>query len=144
MYLFHKALNVLQEIITIDKRGCIMSAEKNKALVRKMVEEVNKRDLAVIDAVLDEFMALDFVDHTSQVRGRENAKQEFVKWLKDYPDLHMTIEDIIAEGDKVWYLEKDTGTDSSGKKMDATSLNILRIVNGKFVEGWGGYIQKTP
>jgi len=86
-----------------------MSAEKNKALVRKMVEEVNKRDLAVIDAVLDEFMALDFVDHTSQVRGRENAKQEFVKWLKDYPDLHMTIEDIIAEGDKVWYLEKDTG-----------------------------------
>jgi ketosteroid isomerase-like protein len=57
--------------------------------------------------------------------------------------LHMTIEDIIAEGDKVWYLEKDTGTDSSGKKMDATSLNILRIVDGKAVEGWGGYLQKT-
>jgi len=121
-----------------------VSSEKNKALVRKMVEEVNKRDLTVIDAVLDEFMAPDFVDHTSQVRGREKAKQEFVKWLKDYPDLHMTIEDIIAEGDKVWYLEKDTGTDSSGKKMDAKSLNILRIVNGKAVEGWGGYLQKTP
>ena len=117
-----------------------MSAEKNKALVRKMVEEVNKRNLAVID----EFMASDFVDHTSQVRGGENAKQELVKWLKDYPDLHMAIEDIIAEGDKVWYLEKDTGTDSSGKKMDATSLNILRIVDGKAVEGWGGYLQKTP
>jgi predicted SnoaL-like aldol condensation-catalyzing enzyme len=121
-----------------------MSIEKNKALVRKMVREVNKRDLAVIDAVLDEFMAPDFVDHTSQVLGREKAKQEFAKWLKDYPDLHMTIEDIIAEGDKVWYLEKDTGTDSSGKKMDATSLNILRIVDGKAVEGWGGYLQKTP
>jgi len=117
-----------------------MSLEKNKALIRKMVEEVNKRNLAV----LDEFMALDFVDHTSQVRGRENAKQELVKWLKMYPDLHMTIEGIIAEGDKVWYLEKDTWTDSSGKKMDATSLNILRIVNGKAVEGWGGYIHKTP
>ncbi len=55
----------------------------------------------------------------------------------------LTIEDIIAEGDRVWYLEKDTGTDSSGKRMDATSLNILRIADGKAVEGWGGYLQKT-
>jgi hypothetical protein len=43
--------------------------------------------------VLDEFIALDFVDHTSQVRGRENAKHELIKWLKNYPDLHMTIEE---------------------------------------------------
>ena len=116
-----------------------MSSEKNKALVRKMVEASNKKDLAVID----EFMTLDFVDHTSQVRGRENVKQGYVMVLKDYPDLHRTIEDIIAEGDKVWFLEKVTGTASSGKKMDATALNILRIVNGKAVEGWGGYIQQT-
>jgi len=122
------------------KRDDTVSLEKNKALIRKMVEEVNKRNLAV----LDEFMALDFVDHTSQVRGRENAKQELVKWLKMYPDLHMTIEGIIAEGDKVCYLGKDTWTDYSGKNMDATSLNILRIVNGEAVEGWGGYIHKTP
>jgi predicted ester cyclase len=59
--------------------------------------------------------------------------------LKNYPDLHRTIEDIIAEGDKVWFLEKVTGAASYGKKMDATALNILRIVNGKAVEGWGGY-----
>ena len=121
-----------------------MSLEENKAIVRRMIEANNKKDLAVIDAVLDEFMALDFVDHTSQVRGRENVKKAYAMVLKDYPDLHRTIEDIIAEGDKVWFLEKVTGTDSSGKKMDATALNILRIVNGKFVEGWGGYIQKTP
>jgi predicted SnoaL-like aldol condensation-catalyzing enzyme len=136
---FHKALNFLKEIITIDKRGYIVSSEKNKALVRKMVEASNKKDLAVID----EFMTLDFVDHTSQVRGRENVKQGYAMVLKDYPDLHRTIEDIIAEGDKVWFLEKVTGTASSGKKMDATALNILRIVNGKAVEGWGGYIQQT-
>lgn len=121
-----------------------MSLEENKAIIRKMVEASNKKDLAVIDAVLDEFMALDFVDHSSQVRGRENVKQEYAMVLKNYSDLHRTIEDIIAEGDKVWFLEKVTGTASSGKKMDATALNILRIVNGKAVEGWGGYIQKTP
>ena len=121
-----------------------MSLERNKALVRKMVEAFNKKNLAVIDEFIDKFMALDFVDHSTPVRGREKVKKSYKKWLKDFPDLHMTIEDIIAEGDKVWYLEKDTGTASSGKKMDATSINILRIVNGKFVEGWGGYIQKTP
>ena len=123
-----------------------MSLEKNKALIRKMVEASNKRDLAKIDAMLDEFMALDFVDHTSKLQhySRENAKQEYAIMLKDYPDLHRTIEDIIAEGDKVWFLEKVTGTASSGKKMDATALTILRIVNGKAVEGWGGYLQKTP
>ena len=120
-----------------------MSSEENKALVRKMVEASNKKDLAVIDAVLDEFMALDFLDHHGQIRGRENVKKAYAMSLENFSDLHRTIEDIIAEGDKVWFLEKVTGTDSSGKKMDATALNIIRIVNGKAVEGWGGYIHKT-
>jgi len=122
-----------------------MSLEENKAIVRRFVEEFNKRNLAIID----ELVSPDYVDHDRKVRGREtdfnHGKQALAKLLKDYPDLHTTIEDIIAEGDKVWYLEKDTGTDSSGKKMDATSLIILRIVNGKFVESWGPLIlQKTP
>jgi len=122
-----------------------MSLEENKAIVRRFIEELNKRNLAI----LDELIASDYVDHDRKVRGREtdfnHGKQAIAKILQDYPDLHTTIEDIIAEGDKVWYLEKDTGTDSSGKKMDATSLIILRIVNGKFVESWGPLIlQKTP
>ena len=121
-----------------------LSLEENKALVRRMVEASNTKDVTVIDAVLDECMAVNFVDHHSQVQGRENIKQAYAKSLENNPDLHRTIEDIIAEGDKVWWLEKVTGTDSSGKKMDATALTIVRIVNGKAVEGWGGYLQKTP
>ncbi len=123
-----------------------MSLEENKALVRKMIEATNKKDLAVINEFIDEFVALDFVDRSSQgeVQGREHWKQVYAMLLKDYPDFHTTIEDIIAEGDKVWYLEKDTGTDSSGKKLDATALAIFRIVNGKFVEGWMFFLQKTP
>jgi len=122
-----------------------MSLEENKAIVRRFIEEFNKRNLAIID----ELVSPDYVDHDRKVRGREtdfnHGKQAIAKILQDYPDLHTTIEDIIAEGDKVWYLEKDTGTDSSGKKMDATSLAILRIVNGKFVESWGPLVlQKTP
>ena len=121
-----------------------MTLEENKALVRKMVEASNKKDRVEIDAMLDELMAPDFIDHHSQVQGRENVKQAYTQMLKNYLDIHRTIEDIIAEGDKVWYLEKVTGTDSSGKKMDVRALTIVRIVNGKAVEGWGGYLQPTP
>jgi predicted ester cyclase len=109
-----------------------------------MVEASNKKDLAMINEFIDEFMAVDFVDHTSEAQGKENAKKGYAMVVKEYPDFHRTIEDIIAEGDKIWFLEKITGTSASGKKMDATALTILRIVNGKFVEGWGGYLHKTP
>ena len=111
-----------------------MSLEEKKALVRRMVEASNNKDPAVIDALLDELMAPEFVDHHGQIRGRENVKKAYTMMLKAYPDIHRTIEDIIAEGDKVWWLEKVTGTDSSGKKMDATALTIVRIVNGQAVE----------
>ena len=121
------------------KRGHVLSVKKIKALVRKMVEEVNKENITV----LDEFLALNFIDHTSQIRGREKIKQEYVKWLKNHPDLHMTIEDIIAEENKVWYLEKDTGIDSSCKKIDTKYITILRIVDGKAGEGCSGYLQET-
>jgi predicted SnoaL-like aldol condensation-catalyzing enzyme len=110
------------------------SLEKNKAIIRKMVEASNKRNLAVIGEFIDEYMALDFVDHASQVRGRESAKQGYAMVLKDYPEFHRTVEDIIAEGDKVWWLEKATGATPSCRKMNATTLTIIRIVNGKLVE----------
>jgi predicted SnoaL-like aldol condensation-catalyzing enzyme len=115
-----------------------MSLEENKAIVRKVVEALNKRDLAV----LDELMASDYVDHTNQLRGRENVKQFYTMAFKDFPDLYKTIEDIIAGGDKVWVRFKNTATDPTGKKIELASVNIFRIVKGKVVEGWGGVIQK--
>ena len=121
-----------------------MSLEENKALIRKLIEELNTNDLTVIDALLNHFLSPDFFDHSSQIHGRDNVKQGYTVALKDFPDLHRTIEDIIAEGDKVWFLEKDTWTDYSGKRVETTSLTILRVVNGKAVEGWGGYLHKTP
>src|SRR3989337_238306 len=109
-----------------------MSLEENKAIARKANEAMNKGDLTV----LDEFMTLDYVDHTNQLRGREGVKQFYTRAFKAFPDFHRTIEDIIAEGDKVWVLVKFTGTASSGKKIELTTVSILRIVDGKYVEGW--------
>jgi len=109
-----------------------MSLEKNKAIIRKGIEEINKRNLTV----LDEFIAPDYVDHTNPLRGLEDIKQFYTRAFKDFPDLYRTIEDIIAEGDKVWVRFKITATDPAGKKIELPTVTIYRIVNGKIVEAW--------
>ena len=64
-----------------------------------------------------------------------DVKQFYTKAFKDLPDFHRTIEDTIAEGDKVWVRFRITGTTLLGKKAELTTVSILRIVNGKAVEG---------
>jgi predicted ester cyclase len=114
-----------------------MSLEKNKAIVRKVIEAFNKRNLAL----LDKLMAPDYIDHTHQLR-REDVKQYLTVEVKGFPDFHMTIEDIIAEGDKVWVRFKETGTHTgeyrglapTGKKFAITAVHNFRIFNGKVAE----------
>jgi len=83
-----------------------MSLEENKTIVRRMFEAFNKQDLAL----LDDLIALDYVDHPRQFRGLEEYKQYLTIFYKSFPDSHETIEDIIAEGDMVWIRVKGTGT----------------------------------
>ncbi len=109
-----------------------MTSEENKALFRKANEAINNKDLTV----LDKFMASDYVDHTNQLEGREGVKQFYHNVFKTLPDFHRTIEDIAAEGDKVWIRFKMTGTLPNGQKTEAETVSILRIVNGKAIEGW--------
>jgi len=117
-----------------------MSLEENKAKVRKVIEAViNKQNLDL----LDDLSAPDYVDHTHQL-SLEGVKQFMNMLFEAFPDWHETIEDIVAEGDKVWVRVKGTGTHKgeyrgiapTGNKITGTGVNIYRIVNGKFVEGW--------
>ena len=116
-----------------------MSMEENKAIVRRFIEAYNKRNL---DA-FDDLLAPDYVDHTSQV-GIEGLKQLMNMAFKAFPDLHETIEDIIAEGDKVWVRITFTGTNTgewlgfapTGKKVTSKNVDTYRIVNGKLAEYW--------
>jgi predicted ester cyclase len=118
--------------------GLIMSLEKNKAIVYKMFEAFNKRNLAS----LDELIAHDYVDHTNNLRGLEDVKQFLTMLIKGFPDLLMTIEDIIAEEDKVWVRVKVAGTNTgefrgeapTGKKFVYTDVHNFRIVYDKIIE----------
>ena len=114
-----------------------MSLEENKAIVRRFIEAYNKRNLDLFDDIL----APDYFDHTSKV-GVEGLKQLMNMAFKAFPDFHETIEDIIAEGDKVWARITFTGTHTgefmgiapTGKKITTEMVDIFRIVNGKLVE----------
>jgi len=116
-----------------------MSLEENKAIVRRWIEAYNTRNLEVFD----EFIAPDYVDHTNQV-GAEGLRQLFNLGFQGFSDWHETIQDIIAEEDKVWVRLSYTGTHTgefrglapTGKKITMTAVDIYRVVNGKLVEYW--------
>jgi len=115
-----------------------MSLEENKATVRRFIDEWNRRNLSA----LDELITTDYFDPSLQVRGLEAYKQLLTMLLKGFPDWHETIEDIIAEGDKVWVRYTATGTHAgefrglapTGRKFAETGVLIWRIVEGKIAK----------
>jgi len=124
-----------------------MSLEENKAIVRKMFEAINTQSLASLDML----MAPDFVlhMHAQQAQGWEVNKQVIEGEIKAFPDLHVTIKDIIAEGDKVCVRFQETATHvgeyrglaPTGNKLSYSVVAIWRIVEGKIIEGWITYDQ---
>ncbi len=124
-----------------------MSLEENKAIVRKMIEAINKQNLTS----LNELMAPDFVlyMHAQKAEGWEVNKQVIEDEIKAFPDLHVAIEDIIAEGDKVCVRLQETATHTgeyrglapTGNNLSYAVVAIWRIVEGKIVEGWIIYDQ---
>ena len=124
-----------------------MSLEENKNTIRKMIEAINKQNLAL----LDELTASDVVYYmnTQQIRGLGVLKHIVEQEIKGFPDLLVTIEDIMAEGDKVCVHLRETlthtgnfrGLAPTNKKLTDTAMAIFRIAKGKIVEGWGVYDQ---
>jgi predicted SnoaL-like aldol condensation-catalyzing enzyme len=113
-----------------------MSIETNKAIVKRFFEEVfNKRNLALAE----EFIAPTYTNHSSpiQISGPQGAKRTIAAELEAFPDLHTTIEDILAEGDKVVVRCTDRFTNQpDGRKISLTWIEILRLENSKAVEAW--------
>ena len=109
-----------------------MSIEEIKALWRRFVEELNK------GRVLDELLATDFVLHSvndADIHG--SLKEFFSDVFNAFPDVHFTIDDMIAEGDKVATRWTMTGTHkATNKTVTVWGIGIVRVVGGKIAERW--------
>jgi steroid delta-isomerase-like uncharacterized protein len=123
-----------------------VSAEGNKALVRRFVEEFwNKGNTAAAD----ELMASDAVIHvpTGDVLDPEELKVFVGKWRESFPDWHSTFEELVAEGDRVaerWtgrgtHLGELQGIPPTGKRVEGPGTVFYRIVGGKIVEFRGQF-----
>jgi steroid delta-isomerase-like uncharacterized protein len=124
-----------------------VSAEENKATHRRIYEEAfNQKNLDV----LDEVVASEFTDHNpnpGQPPGLEGLKQFLSSIHAAFPDLHVNVEDMVAEGDKVAARLRVSGTHQgefigiapTGNQVTMTGIDILRIADGKVVEHWGNF-----
>jgi steroid delta-isomerase-like uncharacterized protein len=119
-----------------------MSAE-NKAIVRRLYEEVwNKRKLEVVKELISPSHALQGPNIFGSSMGPEAYKRQVLHFLEGYPDLHWTIEDTIAEKDKVvacWTMsgthEGDfMGVPATNKKVSVDGMTIHHIVGGKIMD----------
>jgi len=110
-----------------------MPAEENKALVRREQEELWNHT-GNLDAA-EELFAPDYI---------EAAKQEAADFRQGFPDVVSTIEDLIAEGNKVvarWrsratHQGEYMGIPPSGKEVEFTGISVYRIEAGKIAESW--------
>ena len=121
-----------------------MSTEANKTSARRFYDEVfNKKNRAAID----EFIDPNQVDHAAPPGtpgGLAGAKQTIGMYLTAFPDLHFTVEDMIAEGDKLVARLTVRGTQQgafmgippTGKHVTVTAIDISRMAGGKSVEHW--------
>jgi len=124
-----------------------VSCEEIKAIVRRMFECINKKDLTA----MNDLMAPDFVLHMNgrQKQGWEANKQFLESEIRAFPDLHVTIVDAVAEGDIVCVRLQETGTHNgeykglapTGRKLSYSVAAFWRLAEGKIAEGWVVYDQ---
>ncbi len=120
-------------------------SEQNKAIVRRLVEEFwNKGNLSVAD----ELFTPNYTHHDPSTpdfgRGPESEKKRATLYRTAFPDVRLTIEDIIAEGETVMTRWSCRGTHKgdlsgiapTGKQFTISGVTMARLSNGKMAEGW--------
>jgi steroid delta-isomerase-like uncharacterized protein len=127
------------------RREEAMSTEENKALVRRALDEtINRRDLAAVGV----YYAHDHVAHMpglpEPVRGVEGERQLTAAFHGGFPDGRITIEDLVAEGDRVaarlifhgTQQGEFNGIPPTGKAVSMPGMALFRIAAGKISESW--------
>ena len=118
-------------------------SEENKAVVRRWVEAFNEGN---IDAV-DELLTDSYVRHdpnSPEVRGPEEEKQLLAMYRAAFPDLRFTVEDMVAEDDKVavrlgisaTHEGELLGIPPTQRRLEFTAMELYRLKDGKIDEQW--------
>src|SRR5215217_5778532 len=127
-----------------------MSVEENKAIFRRYVEEIpNQGNMMVADEIFDRYISHQ-PDGSTLVRGPEDVKRFTGEFHSAFPDLHVSIEEQIAEGDKVvshftirgTHQGEFRGLAPTGKEIELKGVTTFRLSpEGKVVETWDSYDQ---
>ena len=123
-------------------------ATSNKATFRHFHDAVNSGDMDLISNMIDEAFEPDVQIRTPlpvEATGAQALKQVWATLLRAYPDLHITVEDLIAEGDKLVCRNVVTGTHRgeymgippTGKSVTYNEIFIVRFEGGRIAETWG-------
>jgi steroid delta-isomerase-like uncharacterized protein len=97
-------------------------------------------------ALLDKLVAPDYIEHSEGFQGVEPFRQQIITFRAAFPDLRVTIEDLITDGDRFASRTTVTGTHTgdlmgmpaTGKHISVQAVDIGRIENGQAKERWGG------
>jgi steroid delta-isomerase-like uncharacterized protein len=125
-----------------------MSTEDHKATTRRFFEEIfNEGNMAVVDEIKSATYVFHDPSFPEAIRGPEGFKRYLMMFRTAFPDLHSTLEVLIAEGEQVTVRFTFTGTQQgaimgippTGKPVKVTAILICRFVDGKIVEGWINY-----
>jgi steroid delta-isomerase-like uncharacterized protein len=124
----------------MSKRKEKTMSDTNKAAARQYFESVNNRDTASLGTIV----ADDVRYHGMQVSGLDQLVSKVGEIVHAIPDFNVTIEDLIAEGDRVVARTKERGTQenefegmpATGRSFEVDEVNIFRFENGKIAEVW--------
>ena len=120
----------------------------NKATFRRFHDATNTGDAELISKTIDELVEPDAAIHTPlpiEATGAPLLKEVFRRLLRAYPDLHITVEDLIEEGDRIVSRNTVTGTHQgeymglppTGKSVTYNEIMIVRFAGGRVAETWG-------
>jgi steroid delta-isomerase-like uncharacterized protein len=119
----------------------------NKAVIRRLLDAMNSGDADLVAQTIDEVFEPDVKQHGPfEVTGTQAIKEMVAERLyQAFPDIHITLDDLIEEGDKVVEMDTVTGTHlgefdglpPTGKSVSYSEIFIMRFVNGRIAETWG-------
>lgn len=121
------------------------TTEENKELYRRLIEETfNEGDLDLVDELVAEDCVLHEAGQPEPIRGPEGVKAFLGTYRSAFPDAHIDIEEVVAEGDVVVGRWTATGThegelegiEPTGNEVTVMGLEMYRAEDGRFVEGW--------